>query len=572
MVVQHKVLSMVRHTMSDSNGSLIERLAAAAKGSEVLYGGRANTVEVTEAYAVFSTDGIDEARLTVETNRGATRRLEIGQKGGAYSDEYLAEKQYREGGITERGEWEVREYHGLDEFEIAELGDGVDRTAEEEKLLAYEPGDEIEIEHEEIEVAGTVDKIELTNGEVKAWIDHDSTSGHEASSYHFEAHGTDSYERKYDDEATELTEIPSHMRDTRHTDEREVLRFTDAEIDSTEEVRSDGGRTVGCLCCGFGYDGEDHDECPVCSSGECLHCEADGEAEEDPEILTDGGEDPEECRNGEPGCAGQIGLVDGELSCFECWLGATEEAIEAYEEADSDGEAEEEPELVADGGQPIEAHPDDEGVEILSTEADGSAEEEIIEAGDDGEIITDGGRCVVEILRDLSEGDRVRLASEAATFEAVVDDRDRYSCPDTAFKCLTLHFRPADSASVLEFAEGSADGYKATVISTGDSWEFRYLKAEVYRREELTYEDVDLTSVELVDDEEDSEVATDGGREVWYIGGCDECGVRFQFSAEAAVDISRVDTDPDVDDKEDLFPVAATIECIGAGCGREWRS
>lgn len=369
---------MARESQSDSNDAETtrENMAEAVVGSEVLFGGRANPCEVTSHTVTLSESGVEDVRVTVETPRGATRRLEIGQSGGSYSDEKLAEKQYREGGVLDNGEWEVRSWHAIDEFEIVSVGDGVDRTDEEEELLAYEPGDEIVIQHDEIHVSGPISRIEITNGDVKASLKRDgveSPTDFEAG-YSVEAHGAESYEREYHDEALRLSEVPGvGERD------RDVRRFSNPKIGSTESEPSFDREA---LAEAFGTDPEhiqitEHEE----RSGEFVisaprrHIEADtrfianavsdlghevtggGENAErewwvraapdgDEEIETDGGQpsDEDECRNGEPWCAGQIGLLDGELSCFECWLEATDEAIEAY-----DGD--EEPEPVTDGGR-----------------------------------------------------------------------------------------------------------------------------------------------------------------------------------------------------------------------------
>lgn len=228
---------MARIANADEAESTKEELANALVGSKVLYGGRANPVEVTNRRVVYTEDGVKDVRLTIETNRGATRRLEVDKKGRkAYADRALVELEYRDGGVLDDGEWQTREYHGLDEFDIVEESEGRDRTDEEEELLGYEPGDEISVEHEEIEVEGTIETIEVENNEVNVKFQPEDADRYEDLRYSITAFGTSTYEREYNDRATRLTKFGAGL-------EGDLERFDDVLIVSAdEELVADGGR------------------------------------------------------------------------------------------------------------------------------------------------------------------------------------------------------------------------------------------------------------------------------------------------------------------------------------------
>jgi len=95
------------------------------------------------------------------------------------------------------------------------------------------------------------------------------------------------------------------------------------------------------------------------------------DGEEEPEVMTDGGEDEEPPR-------------------WRDWSNVKEEK---------------ENRLMTDGGSRV--HPNDEGVEILGSGNDDDSD--IIDAGDDGVIMTDGGEDELPDLSGLEEDNEVRL-------------------------------------------------------------------------------------------------------------------------------------------------------------------
>lgn len=440
---------------ADSEGdSIDELLSHVREGALVRWGDRSNPAEVTRRQFSENRGGVTSARITVETKRGATRRLEAKKPGRRTSNpEKLAELQYREESVLdERNSWEVRTYHEPDSFEIVEEGEGRELTSAEEEFLALDLGDTATVTSDEWEATGVIDRRNVDRDEVNVWVVPEDR--HEGFSYSITANGHESTDRMFHGLAVTGRSIAGIGNDADSVRAENVTLTTDSEaVAGFDEASAEAAR-------------EELDE--ETEAAEALADEADELAE----LVTDGGVDgSDEDPDGGEG--------DEVEEAVERWRAARERHLKAG----NTDEAERYAEMIREAGGE-------------NPTADGA---------------TGGFEDPLKAMFALEEGQRVRLETEFAfDVEAVVADVDvgQYGTPER--ERVLIGFRPGASR---ELDGDEVDRYwirlkDTSRAATTVSWEAENLKAEVHIGPE-GHERVDIGAVVNV---EPIEVATDGGQ------------------------------------------------------------
>lgn len=162
------------------------------------------------------------------------------------------------------------------------------------------------------------------------------------------------------DDGTELEIAATGGVRTRGDTRRRIA--LNATVDEVIERERDDS-TVGCLQCGFGYDGDEHDACPHCAEDDQEDDDGDdaqegAEQADDVEAVTDGGEDVEnidtvpdtgEKINTLARCIA-VAINTGNLDTA---LHDARDLVEELENEVGDDEEKETPDLLTDGGQDL---------------------------------------------------------------------------------------------------------------------------------------------------------------------------------------------------------------------------